>query len=157
MFLSLENEHSQMDALRRQMLRTKERDSRQPEQPARGSRYWTTVEVPGDMFFMVECAVAVNVEGTRYEVQRNIATDFWVARDLYAKTACEWVRLYAYIREPSIFDRGHTFQTVVEVSQVGTTDRLLFRFESGLMMHVADGRVSHEAPMDVVRKVFPIS
>lgn len=138
------------------MLRTRERDAREPERPVRGSRYWSTVEVPGDMFFMVECAVAVNHDGTRFEVKRHIATDFWIARDIYAKTACEWSRLYAYIREPSVFDKGHAFQAVAEVSLVGTRERLMFRFESGLMMQVANGRVSHETHLDVVRKVFPI-
>lgn len=147
-----------MDAVTNQMLRTRERDSREPERPVRGSRYWSTVEVPGDVFFMVECAVSTNAEGTRFEVKRQIATDFWVARDIYARTASEWAHIYAYIREPSIFGSGHTFQKVVEVSQVGTRDRLLYRFESGLMVQVAGGSISHGAPLlDVVRKVFPIS
>lgn len=146
-----------MESVNCHLLRTRERDSRLSSSSVRGTRSWVSVEVPGDIWFMVECAVAANADGTKLEVKRHITADFWEARDIYIRTAYEWARLCAYVRAPSIFTKGHTFEPVSEVSQVGSRERLLFRFESGLMLQVVGGNVSHETPLDVVRRVFPLN
>lgn len=147
---------SLMDVAMPRLLRTRERDCRLLEEQARGSRHWVSVEVPGDLWFVVECAVATERTGLNLEVKRHITADFWEARSIYARTACEWAQLFVYVRAPSSLVKGHTFEPVVEVNQVGATDTLLFRFQSGLMVFVSEGKVTADAPLDVVRKVFPV-
>lgn len=111
------------------------------------------MELPGDLFFILECGVEVLGKGI--DVKRFVMADFWQARELYRKTICEWARLLIYVRAPSTFPYGHTFDTVAEVSRVGNEDELLVRLKSGLMLMIHAGSMQKTRLIEVGTTVFP--
>lgn len=135
------------------LLRTRERDSRQPDVPVRGERFWTHVEVPGDIWFVLECGV--ETVGGAFSIRRYIATDFWEIRELYKRTVFEWFSLHAFVRSPTDFPTGHLFQTVAEVTRIDAGDKLLLRMSSGLMLMASGGKVLKEQAIEIGRRVFP--
>jgi hypothetical protein len=137
------------------LLRTRERDCQQVQDSPRGSRFWTHVEAPGDILFILECAV--QTVGTGMQVRRFVCADFWHARDMHRKTAYEWARLFAYFRAPTDFVGGYSFEPIEEVHRVGSSNssKLLFRFASGLMVLARNGNVLAEHPLEFGKRVFP--
>lgn len=134
-------------------LRTRESDGRRPGAPERGIRFWTHAEVPGDIWFVLECAV--ETVGVGIDIRRFITASFWEARVLYKTTAFEWAHLHAYVSSPTDFASGHLFQTVSEVVRVDRGDALLLRMESGLMLMVSGGKILNGPSIAVGRTVFP--
>lgn len=139
-----------MDAL---LLRTRDRDSRPADSPQRGIRYWSSVEVPGDVWFVLECGV--ETLGIEFNVRRYIATDFWEVRELYKKTTFDWASLHVFVRSPTDFPSGHLFQAVAEVTRIDQDDKLLLRTTSGLMLMASGGKVVKAPAVALGRRVFP--
>lgn len=135
------------------LLRTRECDVRQPGAPERGIRLWTHVEVPGDIWFVLECAV--ETIGTGLDIRRFVTANFWEARALYKKTAFHWASLHAVVRSPVDFPSGQLFQTVSEVLRLDDSDALLLRLESGLMLMASGGRMHKGPAIAIGRSVYP--
>lgn len=136
-----------------QLLRTREKHGRKnPEQP-RGVRYWTAVEVPGDMWFMVEAAASDGSD--RASVKRFVTTDIAEALQLLHAHHVEWSHLHAYVRIPAVYT-GSLFQRVQEVHRVdGSDETLVLRFLSGVMVTVRCGLVTQEQPVGLCHRIYP--
>lgn len=135
------------------LLSTREKDSRKLALPVRGLKHWTTAEVPGEVWFMVEGAALTTHHHA--DVRRFIATNLWDALELMREWRFTWTQLSAYVREPSTFANGWLFQRVDEVHRFDPAPDLLVRFSSGVMVAIRNGQMVNERPVGVGQRVYP--
>lgn len=134
-------------------LRTDDKDSRKLQLPVRGARHWTVVEVPGDVWFMVEGNQLISRDCA--DIKRFITTTLQEALDLVRGRRFVSASLYAYVREPTTFASGHLFQQVKEVHRFDPSGALLLCFSQGVMVTIQGGEVSNTSPVGVGKQVFP--
>lgn len=135
------------------LLRTRERDLRQFGPPERGVRHWTHVEVPTDIWFVVEGRVNP-LEGEPYR-KRFVVADFADALRLHRESGFDNAMLHAYVCSPALFERGVHFERVNRVFGLARSNGVLLQFISGLMLVSADGRVEAPCRLDVGTQIFP--
>lgn len=135
------------------LLRTDEKDLRRLQLPVRGARYWTAVEVPGEVWWMVEGSQLTAQD--RADIRRFITTTLQEALDLMRSRRFVWTSLFAYVREPTAFLNGHLFQRVEEVHRFDPAGELLVCFSTGVMVSIQDGEMANTKPVGVGHRIYP--
>ena len=134
-------------------LRTDEKDSRKLQLPVRGARHWTVVEVPGDVWYMVEGNQLTSFD--RADIKRFITTSLQEALDRMRGQRFLSASLFAYVREPTSFVSGHFFQRVKEVHRFDQSGELLLYFSKGVMVTIKDAEMSNTRPLGVGQRIYP--
>lgn len=132
-------------------VRTRERDSRQPGPPERGLRHWTHVELLSEQCFLVEA----RIDSFEEERRRYLFADFLAALEVYEKGRFSYFDVYAYLWAPRLFPAGCAFQSIAEVYRLGSNQRLLYRFASGLMLASSEGVIEAPEKLDLTVRIFP--
>ncbi len=135
------------------LLRTRERDLRQFGPPERGVRQWTHIEVPSDIWFVVEGRITP-LDGDPYR-KRYVVADIADGLRLYRESGFDSAVLHAYVCAPALFERGVHFERVSRVFRLRSSKGVLLQFASGLMVVSADGSVQSPGHLDIGTQVFP--